>query len=51
MYMNMFAQVCYMLVNAVSQAAGIIIGYCIGARDFDRARTGRTGGCCAFSPR
>lgn len=37
MYMNMFAQVCYMLVNAVSQAAGIIIGYCIGARDFDRA--------------
>ena len=37
MYMNMFAQVCYMLINAVSQAAGIIIGYCIGAKNYDRA--------------
>ena len=44
MYMNMFAQVCYMLVNAVSQAAGIIIGYCIGARDFDRADPPPTSG-------
>lgn len=37
MYLNMFAQVCYMLVNAVSQAAAILIGYCIGAKDYDRA--------------
>lgn len=33
MYMNMFAQICYMLVSAVSQAAAILIGYCIGAKD------------------
>ncbi len=37
MYTVMFAQVCYMLINAVSQAAAIVIGYCIGARDFDQA--------------
>ena len=37
MYTVMFAQVCYMLISAVSQAAAIIIGYCIGARDFDQA--------------
>ncbi len=37
MYTTMFAQVCYMLINAVSQAAAIIIGYCIGAQDFDQA--------------
>ncbi len=33
MYMNMFAQICYMLVSAVSQAAAILIGYCIGAKE------------------
>ena len=37
MYMVMFAQICYMLINAVSQAASIIIGYCIGAKDHERA--------------
>lgn len=37
MYMNMFAQICYMLVSAVSQAAAILIGYCIGAKDPDGA--------------
>ena len=37
MYSVMFAQVCYMLISAVSQAGQIRIGYCIGARDFDRA--------------
>lgn len=37
MYMNMFAQICYMLIGAVSQAAAILIGYCVGARDLDRA--------------
>lgn len=37
MYTVMFAQICYMLINAVSQSTAIIIGYCIGARDFDQA--------------
>ncbi len=37
MYMNMFAQICYMLVSAVSQAAAILIGYCIGAKDYEGA--------------
>lgn len=37
MYVTMFAQICYMLINAVSQATAIIIGYCVGARDFDQA--------------
>lgn len=37
MYSVMFAQVCYMLISAVSQAGQIRIGYCIGAKDFDRA--------------
>ncbi len=37
MYTMMFAQVCYMLTSAVSQATGIVIGYCIGAHDFDQA--------------
>lgn len=37
MYLVMFAQVCYMLISAVSQAASIIIGYCIGAGDYDQA--------------
>lgn len=37
MYTAMFAQICYMLINAVSQATAIIIGYCIGAQDFDQA--------------
>lgn len=37
MYVVIFAQVCYMLINAVSQAASIIIGYCIGAKDYEQA--------------
>lgn len=37
MYCGMFAQICYMLVLAVSQAGQIIISYCVGAKDFDRA--------------
>lgn len=37
MYTNMFAQICYMLVSAVSEAAAIVIGYCIGAREYDLA--------------
>ncbi len=37
MYVGMFAQVCYMLINAVSQSAAIVIGYCIGAKEFDQA--------------
>lgn len=37
MYTVMFAQICYMLINAVSQATSIIVGYCIGAHDFDLA--------------
>lgn len=37
MYVVMFAQVCYMLINAVSQSAAIVIGYCIGAREFEQA--------------
>lgn len=37
MYTVMFAQVCYMLINAVSQSTAIIIGYCIGAREYDQA--------------
>ena len=37
MYLSMFAQVCYMLISAVSQAAGILVGYCVGARDLDGA--------------
>ena len=37
MYMNMFAQVCYMLISAVSQAVAIVVGYCVGAKDFDQA--------------
>ena len=37
MYSAMFAQVCYMLITAVAQAGQIRVGYCIGARDFDRA--------------
>ncbi len=37
MYTVMFAQVCYMLISAVSQATAIVIGYCIGAHDFDQA--------------
>ncbi len=37
MYTIMFAQICYMLINAVSQSTAIIIGYYIGAREFDQA--------------
>lgn len=37
MYAVMFAQVCYMLISAVSQATAIIIGYCVGAKEFDQA--------------
>ncbi len=37
MYTMIFAQVCYMLINAVSQAASIIIGYCVGAKEYDTA--------------
>lgn len=37
MYAVMFAQICYMLISAVSQAAAIIIGYCAGAQEFDQA--------------
>lgn len=37
MYTVMFAQVCYMLINAVSQSTAIIVGYCIGAQEFDQA--------------
>ncbi|WP_395151495.1 MATE family efflux transporter [uncultured Allofournierella sp.] len=37
MYTSMFAQVCYMLIAAVSQAAAIIVGYCIGAKEYDLA--------------
>lgn len=37
MYCVMFAQVCYMLVSAVSQAVAIVVGYCVGAKDFDQA--------------
>ena len=33
----MFAQICYMLVSAVSEAAAIVIGYCIGTREYDLA--------------
>ena len=38
MYAVMFAQVCYMLISAVSQAVAILVGYSIGARDFEQAR-------------
>ena len=38
MYAGMFAQVCYMLVTAVSQAVAILVGYSVGARDFDQAQ-------------
>ena len=37
MYANMLAQVCYTLIQAVSQAGQILVGYHIGARDFDGA--------------
>lgn len=37
MYTNMFAQICYMLISAVSQSTAIITGYCIGAHEFDLA--------------
>ena len=37
MYTIMFAQICYMLINAVSQSTAIIIGYCVGAKEFDKA--------------
>ncbi|MFR1809088.1 MAG: MATE family efflux transporter [Pygmaiobacter massiliensis] len=37
MYCVMFAQVCYMLILAVSQAGQIIVSYCVGAKDFARA--------------
>lgn len=37
MYAAMFAQICYMLISAVSQAVSILIGYCVGAGDYDRA--------------
>ncbi len=37
MYVAMFAQICYMLISAVSQATAIIIGYCAGAQEFDQA--------------
>lgn len=37
MYTIMFAQICYMLTNAVSQSTAIIIGYCVGAREFEQA--------------
>lgn len=37
MYCVMFAQVCYMLISAVSQAVAIVVGYCVGAKDFDQA--------------
>lgn len=37
MYTGMLAQISYMLINAVSQSTSIIIGYCIGAREFDQA--------------
>ncbi len=37
MYTLLFAQVCYMLISAVSQSASIIIGYCVGAQEFDTA--------------
>ena len=37
MYCAMFAQVCYMLISAVSQAVAIVVGYCVGAKDFDQA--------------
>ncbi|OUQ42514.1 hypothetical protein B5E65_07795 [Gemmiger sp. An120] len=38
MYASMFAQVCYMLISAVSQAVAILVGYSVGARDFDQAK-------------
>lgn len=41
MYASMFANCVYMLVSAVSQAGGIVIGYQVGARDLDGAD-----GCC-----
>lgn len=41
MYAAMFANCVYMLVSAVSQAGGIVIGYQVGARDLDGAD-----GCC-----
>ena len=37
MYTLIFVQICYMLVSAVSESAAIIIGYCIGAKDYDQA--------------
>lgn len=37
MYTTIFAQICYMLISAVSQSTAIIIGYCIGAKNFDLA--------------
>ena len=37
MYTVMLSQICYMLINAVSQSAAIIIGYCIGAQDLEQA--------------
>ena len=37
MYTVMLAQICYMLINAVSQSTAIIIGYCIGAQDYEQA--------------
>ncbi len=36
-YTCMLAQVCYMLTSAVGQSNAIIVGYCIGAREYDKA--------------
>lgn len=36
-YAVIFAQVCFMLISAVSQATAVLVGYAIGARDFEEA--------------
>lgn len=50
MYTMMFAQICYMLISAVSQSTAIIIGYCIGAHDFDQADRLNWGVLKLFTP-
>lgn len=37
MYTVMFAQICYMLISAVSQSTAIVTGYCVGAHEFEQA--------------
>ena len=50
MYCAMFAQVCYMLISAVSQAVAIVVGYCVGAKDFDQADRQNWNALKTFTP-